>query len=211
MSEGKTTIAYEYIKQKIIRWELLPMSDISEEKIQTELGLSRTPVREAILRLEKEGFLYVYPRKGTIVAEVSRDLTEEIYQMRLLTEPFINESASHTISRSWLKDIRRRLFEPPADYSERKLREYFMELDWELHSTILENCGNRFLRNEMRNVYDHNQRIRLKASNPGSGYDHSVQEHIRIIDAMLDQDSVRILEESKKHIIESKKITDGAL
>ena len=187
------------------------MSDVSEDKLQIELGLSRTPIREAILQLEKEGFLYVYPRKGTIVAEVSKDLVEEIYQIRMLTEPFITVEASRFISRTWLEDMKHRLANPPEELSDNKLREYFISLDWELHSTILENCRNRFLQNEMRNVYDHNQRIRLKASNPKSGYDNSVEEHIRIIDAMLDNDTERIMAEVTNHVSESKKITHGAM
>lgn len=211
MTSGKTDAAYNYIKQKIINWELTPMSDVSEEVIQKELDFSRTPVREAILRLAKEGFVYIYPRKGTIVSEVSKDLIEEIYQIRMLTEPFITESASHYISRSWLEDIRQRLTNPPENLTGRALRMYFIDLDLELHTTILNNCKNRFLRNEMCNVYDHNQRIRIKASNPNTVNDNSIQEHINIIDAMLDADAKRIIEEVKHHIEESKKITYGAL
>ena len=66
MGLGKTDIAYEYLKNKIVTWEIPPMSDISEEQLQKELDISRTPIREAILRLEKDGFVYLYPRKGTI-------------------------------------------------------------------------------------------------------------------------------------------------
>ena len=196
MGLGKTDIAYEYLKNKIVTWEIPPMSDISEEQLQKELDISRTPIREAILRLEKDGFVYLYPRKGTIVAEVSRDLVEEIYQVRLLLEPFIAEEASHSVSRSWLKDLRERLANPP---------------DLELHSTLLANCRNRFIQNEMRNVYNHNQRIRWKASNPRSGYDNSVQEHIEIIDALLSGDPDAIREATTRHITESKKITYGAM
>lgn len=129
MGLGKTDIAYEYLKNKIVTWEIPPMSDISEEQLQKELDISRTPIREAILRLEKDGFVYLYPRKGTIVAEVSRDLVEEIYQVRLLLEPFIAEEASHSVSRSWLKDLRERLANPPESLTDRELRVYYINLD----------------------------------------------------------------------------------
>lgn len=211
MGSGKTDIAYEYLKNKIVTWEIPPMSDISEEQLQKELGISRTPIREAILRLEKDGFVYLYPRKGTIVAEVSRDLVEEIYQVRRLLEPFIAEEASHSVSKSWLEDLRERLTNPPENMTDRELRVYYINLDLELHSTLLANCKNRFLQNEMRNVYNHNQRIRWKASNPRSGYDNSVQEHIEIIDALLCGDPDAIREATIHHITESKKITYGAM
>ena len=77
---GKTDSAYDYIKEKIISGEYPPMSDLSEDKLQKELNISRTPVREAILRLEKEDFVYVYPRKGTIITDVTQDLIDDIYQ-----------------------------------------------------------------------------------------------------------------------------------
>ena len=81
---GKTDSAYEYIKAKIINGDYPPLSDISEDTLQKEMNMSRTPVREAILRLEKEDFVYVYPRKGTIVTAVTLDLIEDIYGVRQL-------------------------------------------------------------------------------------------------------------------------------
>ena len=84
---GKTDYAYEYIKGKIISGEYPPLSDISEDTLQKELEVSRTPVREAILRLEKEDLVHVYPRKGTIVSAITLDLIEDVYGVRELIEP----------------------------------------------------------------------------------------------------------------------------
>lgn len=211
MKTGKTDVAYECIKNKIISWEIAPLTDLSEDALQEELGISRTPIREAILRLQNEGFVYIYPRKGTIVSEVTKDLIEEIYQMRILNEPFISERASLKIDHGWLKEMKQLLLNPPVGLSGQELRRYFIDLDWKLHMTILENCNNRFLQNEMKNVYDHNQRIRLKASNPKSEYDNSVQEHIDLIDAMLEKDQKKIHDAVVNHITESKKITLAAM
>lgn len=68
---AKSDIAYEIIKEKIIKGELQPLSDISEEALQQELNISRTPIREAIQKLSKEGFVYIYARKGTLVSPVN--------------------------------------------------------------------------------------------------------------------------------------------
>ena len=112
---GKTDSAYDYIKEKIISGEYPPMSDLSEDKLQKELNISRTPVREAILRLEKEDFVYVYPRKGTIITDVTQDLIEDIYQVRRLIEPEMVVSSMHQIDKNWLRDMRRRFLEPDPD------------------------------------------------------------------------------------------------
>ena len=67
MTRAKSQTAYELIKQKIFDGVYPPLSDISEEILQQELGIGRTPIHEALQRLGDEGFVNIYPRKGTIV------------------------------------------------------------------------------------------------------------------------------------------------
>ncbi|WP_158084188.1 GntR family transcriptional regulator [Marispirochaeta aestuarii] len=186
MNIGKTEYAYNEIKRKICEGELSPLQDIVEEGLQRELRISRTPIREALQRLHKEGFVYIYPRKGTIVTEVTRDLIYDIFLARQLNEPFCTVLAGSIISREWLKEKRRAFKEPPADISGDNLRQYYIKHDRELHTRIIESCGNRFVANLLSIVHDHNHRIRMKTSNPANeNYDHSVEEHTAIIDALL--------------------------
>ena len=106
---GKTDYAYEYIKGKIISGEYPPLSDISEDTLQKELEVSRTPVREAILRLEKEDLVHVYPRKGTIVSAITLDLIEDVYGVRELIEPAMVLSSMHQLDREWLAGVREKI------------------------------------------------------------------------------------------------------
>lgn len=85
--QSKAEEAYEIIKRKIIMLEMRPTSDISEEALIQELNISRTPIREAIQRLAKDRFVIIYPRKGTIVSDISIDLINCVYEVRLLNEP----------------------------------------------------------------------------------------------------------------------------
>ncbi len=78
VKEDKFSNAYEYIKNKIILGEYLPLQDISDMELQKELGMSRTPIREAIQRLEKDSFVKIYPRKGTLVGEIDYNLVNAI-------------------------------------------------------------------------------------------------------------------------------------
>ena len=73
---SKSEYAYEQIKEMIITGKLAPLSDVSETDLQNALGVSRSPIREAILRLEREAMLKIYPRKGTIVTDVPQDLID---------------------------------------------------------------------------------------------------------------------------------------
>lgn len=204
---GKTEIAYEYIKDKILTWEYPPLSDLSEEAIQKALNISRTPVREAFLRLEKEGFVYIYSRKGTIVSEVTRDLIEEIYQIRELNETFVAVQAMRTIDRNWLEEMKTMILHPPASLTEEELKKYYIDIDRDLHIKILESCSNRYLKTIMRNVYDHNQRIRMKTSDPARDHDSTIEQHLRIIEAFLQQDKEQLEYWTAIHIQTSRQVT----
>ena len=204
---GKTEIAYEYIKNKILSWEYPPLSDLSEDAIQKELNISRTPVREAFLRLEKEGFVYIYPRKGTIVSEVTKDLIDEIYQIRELNEPFIAVQAMGHIDRGWLEEIHEMLQNPPHDLEREALKKYYIDIDHHLHTKILESCSNRYLKTIMRNVYDHDQRIRMRTSDPLRDQSSTIREHLHIIEGLLQQDADKVRHWSLIHIGTSKQVT----
>ncbi|WP_439631221.1 GntR family transcriptional regulator [Shinella sp.] len=208
MANTKTATAYEAIKFKIIEGELQPLGDISEDSLQKELDLSRTPIREACQRLSKEGFIYIYPSKGMIVAEVTADLIRDIYEMRLLNEPFIAaQSCRQNSSKDWIKALREKLVNPPNDLSEEAKRRYFIDIDRTLHDGLLKDCKNRFLLSSMAIVLDHNHRIRIKVSHPYHGEDRSVLEHIDIIDAYLARDEAEVERQMRHHIEESRKIT----
>lgn len=208
MANTKTAAAYEAVKLKIIEGEIQPLGDVSEDSLQKELGLSRTPIREACQRLSKEGFIYIYPSKGMIVAEVTADLIRDIYEMRLLNEPFIAvQSCRQNSSKDWIRALREKLVSPPNDLSEDAKRRYFIDIDRALHDGLLKDCKNRFLLSSMAIVMDHNHRIRIKVSHPYHGDDRSVTEHIEIIDAYLARDEVEVERRMRHHIEESRKIT----
>lgn len=199
---GKTNSAYEYIKEKILNGEYAPLSDLSEDILQKELGMSRTPVREAILRLEKEDLVYVYPRKGTIVAAITLDLIEDIYWVRELVEPSMVLSSLPKISREWLLDIRERFLNPPKELSEAQLRDYYINLDTELHIKSISGCPNRYLIRLMGNIHDQTLRLRKLSSHPTEG-EGSIEEHLGLIDSLLN-DAPDVLE---KKLMEHLKIS----
>ena len=103
--ENKSDYAYQELKNRIISGQMPPLSDVSEEQLQKELGVSRTPIREAIQKLEKEHFVMIYPRRGTLVSDITLDLIYSIYEVRLLNEPFIARSACRYIVHLLLHNI----------------------------------------------------------------------------------------------------------
>jgi len=207
---SKTDTAYEFIKKKIITSEYPPLSDLSEDKLQEELNVSRTPVREALQRLEKEDFVYVYPRKGTIVTDVTKDLIEDVYEIRDLIEPSMVLSTLDQLDRDWLLSMRKRFLEPPEGLQGEELRQYYVDLDTELHVKITDGCPNRYMRRMLRTVQDQNQRLRVRCSDPLREGDRTVEEHVDIIDCILSGDKEKVVENIRFHLEESRKRTLNA-
>lgn len=78
--------AYDFVKEKIIDGSFDPSQMLSEASLATEMGISRTPMHEAFLRLEVEGFLQLYPRRGALIVPISPQEIREVYEARLLVD-----------------------------------------------------------------------------------------------------------------------------
>lgn len=238
---SKADEAFTILKRRIITGVYPAMSDLDEERLCAEFRVSRTPLREAILRLKNMGYVTVIPNKGTLIRPVSHRLIDEIYTMRLLNEPYICKAAAHLMPAQLLRELRAQLsggdrffsgrteteglssadgttalnsgesFQavPPAhggSAESTRSRTYYIELDSRLHTVLLQYCGNSFLIAAMQNVYDHNERIRHFASDPQ--HDHSIEEHLAILEAMLAGDAERIERSVLAHVRASREITE---
>ena len=91
--------AYAYFREKILGGELRPGSWLKEQEVAAQLGISRTPVREAIARLELEGFVNRSPRRGAIVCQLELDEIDEIYEIRAALEHLVAKRACRRASR----------------------------------------------------------------------------------------------------------------
>lgn len=201
----KTDYAYSIIKERIINGTYVPLSELSEELLQKELGCSRTPIREALMRLADSGFIIVYPSKATLVSPVTRELIDEIYEVRLVNEPYICQKASRLIDKDLLVKIRESFVSPPSFNGDAERRAFFVAKDDELHTSILRFCGNAFLIKTMALIYAHNARFRHFSSNPVN--DGSITEHVALIDSLLSGDMRQIRKACVAHIEASKKIS----
>lgn len=208
MPQGKKKIAYEYIKGKIISGEYPPLSDISEDTLQDELGISRTPVREAIQRLGEEGFIAIFPRKGTIVTDFSLDMVFWLYEVRELNEPYIFRQACGRLNKKWIDKMLHEFmaFSDENTINDRALRHKYISLDNELHCKVIETCRNVFLRDMMRRVNDHSHRLRVKTSTANQEYTHSIREHLAILQAFQEGDPQKVEDTCRAHILAAKSV-----
>ncbi len=200
MIQSKATYAYETIKEKILSGRLPAPSTISEDALQEELKISRTPIREALRTLEHEGFVEIYPRKGISVAPVSLDLLRDVYDVRLAIEPLITRRACGKIPDATLRQFRERFLNPPTLAEDRRsLGHYYNGVDADFHRALYHYAQNRFLSDSLSLVADHERRIRNMAFNPATNHVVTA-EHVAIIDALLERDEEKSFSMAQIHV-----------
>lgn len=200
--QSKAEEAYEIIKRKIIMLEMRPTSDISEEALIQELNISRTPIREAIQRLAKDRFVIIYPRKGTIVSDISIDLINCVYEVRLLNEPYMARQTVEQTTDEWIQKMKSEFqsFQPES-YDVMK----YIDLDYKLHKELTSYSNNMFLNSLFAVVNDHNHRIRVETSTRNRDYSRSIREHIAILEAIERRDADAVEQVVRAHILTSKR------
>ncbi len=190
--------AYEYLKKQIVRGELLPGAIISEKELISELGISRTPIREAIQRLAEERLLVVMPSRGTIVSYISVDDIRQIYEARKLIEPFLTRQAAKHADEQRMMEFRR-IFEEQMEYQPE-------DNDWdcEFHLYLAECSGNQFLRKQIEELMTQSMRIRMLSNEKKSqSFEQAKMEHLAIIDAILDKNPDAAAEAILNHLLRS--------
>lgn len=101
--------AYEFLRNMILSGELPPLSRIKEQEVAARLDVSRTPVREALARLEMEGLISRNPRKGAIVCRVELDEVDEIYEIRAALETLVARRACQRATEDEIEEMSRAL------------------------------------------------------------------------------------------------------
>jgi DNA-binding GntR family transcriptional regulator len=192
--------AYMLIKEKIVTCEWMPGSDISEAQIAEELGIGRTPVREAILRLSQDKFITIYPRKGMIVSPISAKDIHEVFQIRDMVEPYMAKLACRNMSLEYLLNLKEKFENIKLDLGKPIDIRYF-DLDLEFHKYIVESGNNQHLIRFVNEIYDLDFRIRVMSTLEIDDIERrSRPEHFEIIDALIARDEVKIERTIRKHL-----------
>jgi DNA-binding GntR family transcriptional regulator len=204
---------YEAIKQMIFDFELMPGVRFSEAELTDRLNVSRTPLRQALQRLENQGFVHVLPKMGWYVAPIDFDVMDELYDLRVLiechaVEHLVQDPATpslQALEQIWRVPIGQRL----TDGKRVGL------LDESFHSTLVIAAGNREMMRVHQDVTDRIRLIRRLDFTKEDRISATYDEHAAILKAVMSRrqsEAVRLL---KAHIEQSKlavrKITLDAL
>lgn len=177
--------AYNFIKKNIVTCNLMPGANISENEIAFEMGISRTPVREAILRLSQEGLIMIYPRRGMIVSPVTVQNIHEVFEIRKMVESYVAIQSSKAMSEDYLLKTQEKFREISVSDEKHSYLEYF-DFDIQFHKFIIKSSKNNLLIEFMDKVYDLDYRIKALSTLKKSDVEmRSKPEHDAIIEALL--------------------------
>jgi DNA-binding GntR family transcriptional regulator len=178
--------AYQEIKKKIIRTELNPGSVINESLLMEELGYGRTPVREALKRLQSDDLVDVKPRRGIFVSDLAiTDLTQ-IFEVRVELESLATKLACERITEYQLKKLK--ALTDKYLSSENTTKEEMIEWDGKFHALIREATHNRFLITNLEYYYNLSLRIWYLALPQAAAEEIDVQAHSEIYQAIAARD-----------------------
>jgi DNA-binding GntR family transcriptional regulator len=198
MSQTNADKAYQKIKQRIITTDLSPGDVINESRLMDELGLGRTPVREALKRLQSDDLVVVKPRRGIFVSELAITDLSQIFEVRVELEALAATLACERITQSQLKKLEtyaNKYLESP-DLSKREM----IKLDAKFHSIIREATQNRFLISNLEYYYNLSLRIWYLALPRAAADEIDVQAHCDIFLALKERNPEKAEERIVRHI-----------
>lgn len=197
--------AYAIIKSKIINCEYFPGEVLSESRLLEEIGSSRTPIREALNKLEQEKLVCIMPKRGILVKEVTMELVNSIYEARCLIEPYLVAYYGKQIPRELLLEIKEETKNWKGFTGDYNLKEVESGFDAHLHQLILTANNNPYFEEMMEKVNDQNHRLRTLSTVSVKNRDQETkEEHLRIIDFLLEGNAGQAAEEMKEHLEKSK-------
>jgi DNA-binding GntR family transcriptional regulator len=153
-----TEEAYQQIKGFILRSEIYPRQKIIIEDLSKQMGISRTPIREAMSRLVMEGYVHQVLNRGFFVREITVDEIEELYGAREALEPYLAEEAARRIEPEQAQELET-LLKEYKEYVERKPIRGRRLIDIVFHTKVAEIAGNSYLQSILADVFE---RIVLK-------------------------------------------------
>lgn len=195
-SENLSARVYSQIKNLILCNEVLPGQKLHHQELSERLGVSRTPVREALTRLVQEGYVSFLPNRGFTCKEIRLQEAEELYDLREALEAFAVERAIENLTDAALNEFAKKLDRYGNDVQKRFSRERLL-YDQDIHLEIARLSGNETLIKTLAQIFE---RIILKRRTDGL-YDPARgmtahQEHVRLLEAMKQreiQEAVTIL------------------
>ena len=196
-------VVFHTLRNAILKGELQPGERLMEIQLAQKLGVSRTPVREALRKLELEGLVLMMPRKGAVVADITIQDLEDVLEVRTALEELAVQKACDTITEEQLKELKRAAneFKRCAE-SEGILA--CAEADMQFHEVIYGATNNKRLQQMLTNLREQMYRYRMEYLKDKRMYSTLIEEHDMIRKAIKRRDRVKAGMMMRTHITNQK-------
>lgn len=191
---------FHKLRDDILSGKYKENDELREVAIGEELGVSRTPVREAFRQLELEGLIQIVPNKGAYVTGITRKDVQDIYMIRSLLEGLCARWATENITEEQMAEMEENIFLSKF-HAEKGHYDQLAELDNRFHEIMYEACNSKMLEHQLRDFHQYVLRVRKKTlSNVNRGR-KSNEEHEQIMEAIKAKDGDRAEALAHAHMI----------
>jgi DNA-binding GntR family transcriptional regulator len=202
--------AYYSIKEAIVTFKVRPGEILTTGGLAEQLNISRTPVREALLRLQLDGLVTLLPQKGAEVKNITAEDITEIYELRIVLESYATKVGINKLTDTDLENLEV-IMKTAEDAFQRGERKYASDTARELHNILIAKVNNQRMRKLLDELDDHYKRIRLVSTLIPGRLEKSFEEHKVIVAALKARDSVGAEKAMADHLISVREETLLAL
>lgn len=185
--QTKKDIAYKFIKKEIIEGSVFENPILSISYFAKKLEMSRSPIRDAIQKLQAEGFLKIVANRGIFIQELTASETIQIYELRMAIEPYLLKKVVNIITKDDIKNLRKILEDQKTSYENKDIYS-FMKFDNDLHLYFHKIYYNKMLHDIISHIRDRIFYAGLQALKFPYRMLESFKEHTDIIDALEEGD-----------------------
>ncbi len=198
-----STRVFEELEEGILSGQIPSGENLIELKLSSEMGVSRTPVREAIRMLEQKGLVQIIPNKGAVVLGISVKDLQDIYTIRMYIEGLASRWAAEKITDEQLQELTE-IVDLQEFYNIKQANGKLNDLDSRFHGKIYEFSGSRTLQHMLCDLHHMIQQYRKLSFSSLGRAEKAVQEHREILDAIARHDGDEAERLTIQHIANAK-------
>ncbi|MEW6548967.1 MAG: GntR family transcriptional regulator [Spirochaetota bacterium] len=203
---------YEALRDSILQNSYPPAAVLPIDRLAEDFGVSATPVREALVKLESEGLVNLIPNKGAVVTDIKAEDILNNWEMRQLLEPYAAEKSVNLVKDDEVEELQKDIERIKANPFDKDL---YVASDTKLHEILYYHLPNTVLKDSIRRVHQMSIRIRYFPEVSKAMHQQVVEEvlseHLRIIQAFKARDAGMLVDAVKLHLRNGEKRAMAAL
>ncbi len=174
--ESKVSVAYDRIKHEIVTGKISPETPLSEAYFCNKLGMSRTPVRSALQRLQREGFLRVAPQQGIFIREMSIEEAKQLFDLRGVVESYLIRMSVPKLTQEDFEQLEKMVVEQKNTVASRNY-DAFLQMDQDFHNYIYRHYRNAYMLDIVNNFKERFYSWRYQSVSRPGRQEKSIEEH----------------------------------